>query len=193
MMYGHYLQKSKQNLSVQCVAPAVLKRDHPSFFEELEKRWNALEGKRTLKVDRDTSEQKRKSSLLAGAGGIVPANDEADDDYEGVSTSISSSGGTPAKTNCNWGQLTKSRKLAASSRCSPGGVQVPYAFIAPALRRSNCATTVRLHGTKRSPFVALGTELQISKSSVKPSQRHVRVLTSISPARRQCAQLDSIS
>lgn len=62
-MYGHYLQKKNQNMAVTCISLKKLQEDHPNFMKELQKRWDALEGKRTLKAAADESKVKKQKAL----------------------------------------------------------------------------------------------------------------------------------
>jgi len=68
-MYGHYLQKKKQGMSVQCVSVTVLTRNHPLFVEELEKRWAMLESKRTIRLESEHVQNKRQRALSMASDG----------------------------------------------------------------------------------------------------------------------------
>lgn len=63
MLYGHYLAKKNQNISIRCVARSILQRDHATFLEEAEKRWENLEAKRNLKTAEDDSARKKQKGL----------------------------------------------------------------------------------------------------------------------------------
>ncbi|KAL1526985.1 hypothetical protein AB1Y20_015674 [Prymnesium parvum] len=69
ILYGHYLQKKKQGMSVQCVSVTVLTRNHPLFVEELEKRWAMLESKRTIRLESEHVQNKRQRALSMASDG----------------------------------------------------------------------------------------------------------------------------
>lgn len=67
MLYGHYLQKKSQNMSITCVSINKLRTEHFIFFNNIEERWNKLEGKRTFKLASDASNAKKQKALHAAS------------------------------------------------------------------------------------------------------------------------------
>lgn len=63
MMYGHYLQKPKQNMTNGCVSVAKLEAENAEFFKELVKRWMEYSSKRTLGFQAAQNQKKRQRAL----------------------------------------------------------------------------------------------------------------------------------
>lgn len=108
MMYGHYLQKKGQHISVFCVSIGKLQKDAPQFMEELEKRWSSLADKRSSRVDDLMKDAKRQKALDDCGKGAA-------DEASTVSLMLSES---PAS-------LSQGSKLSEKST-------VPYGFLSPA-------------------------------------------------------------
>lgn len=106
MMYGHYLQKKGQHIAIFCVSTTKLRNEHEEFYTELEKRWETLEGKRTLKFKDDERESKRARAL----GG----------DYDDVEST--SQWSASHLTSASHGTGSHSKKGEEGSR-------LPYAFL----------------------------------------------------------------
>ena len=75
MMYGHYMGKKDQHMSVHCVSVNKLRADHPAFLAELSMRWETLERKRTIRLAGCTSAEKRQKALAAVGTVGEPASD----------------------------------------------------------------------------------------------------------------------
>lgn len=76
MLYGHYLQKPKQNMAVVCVAISKLRKDHGDFMAEVERRWQQLEEKRGFRSKEDEIASKRRK----GVAGFFPTSSTPDPD-----------------------------------------------------------------------------------------------------------------
>lgn len=70
MLYGHYLQKKNQNITIHCVARSIMERDTPKFLEEAEKRWDNLEKKRGIKVEAAEVGDKKQKLLDSVKAGV---------------------------------------------------------------------------------------------------------------------------
>lgn len=108
-MYGHYLQKKKQNITVQCVATPMLRRDHCAFMEEIEKRWSELEKKRTLKTTFMATEGKRQKALASDCAsfGVEDTGFTGSEEVLGGSTASPGS----AISNIGWGMKSSKEKM----------------------------------------------------------------------------------
>lgn len=105
MMYGHYLGKKNQHMSVQCVAPTILERDHKEFFNELERRWDLLETKRGLKFEKVEVGAKRKMAL------------DNQEECEQVNTEVASSSSVKERTAIGWSLLPPAEKDRLREEC----------------------------------------------------------------------------
>ena len=77
MMYGHYLQKKGQMMNVGCGSVKKLATDYQEFHDELVKRWDVLQGKRTLRLESHDSSQKRQRALDAVCSSSARAASDA--------------------------------------------------------------------------------------------------------------------